>query len=276
MQVRLDVVKVSQDTKLVGVVGDKAAPGVRRDVPASMLERMTLIFDTFDRRAARLNIEQVATRTGLPRSTVHRILDQLVTLQWLDHGKHGYSLGRRALGLGGHGGMRDEIRRAAASHLHELQRRTGMVVNLSVLDESAELVLDRLGGRPGAAPPFRVGGRSPAHTTTGGRAMLAWLGPEHVDALVRDAPLHEFSRDQTISGLHLELNRIRRNRGLAIDRAGVMSRNLTGVAMAVRGPAGPVAAICLRPEPRSAPLEHVTPLLIETLRRITADLFHRR
>lgn len=54
----------------------------KKDLPPSMVERMTLILDAFDGRAARLTLEEVACRTQLPRSTVHRILDQLVKLDW--------------------------------------------------------------------------------------------------------------------------------------------------------------------------------------------------
>ncbi|MEO9221767.1 MAG: helix-turn-helix domain-containing protein, partial [Mycobacteriaceae bacterium] len=50
-------------------------PPVRRELPPSMVERMTLILDSFDRRSARLNLEDVASRTQLPRSTAHRILE---------------------------------------------------------------------------------------------------------------------------------------------------------------------------------------------------------
>ena len=82
----------------------------KKDLPPSMVERMTLILDAFDGRAARLTLEEVACRTQLPRSTVHRILDQLVKLDWVDHASFGYCLGRRALGLGGGDGGHSQIR----------------------------------------------------------------------------------------------------------------------------------------------------------------------
>ena len=54
-----------------------------RGLPPSMVERMTLILDSFDGRRDRLTLEDVARRTELPRSTTHRIVDQLVRLRWL-------------------------------------------------------------------------------------------------------------------------------------------------------------------------------------------------
>ncbi|MDG3012869.1 helix-turn-helix domain-containing protein [Rhodococcus sp. D2-41] len=239
-----------------------------------MAERMTLILDAFDRRSTRLNLQEVAGLTRLPRSTAHRILEQLVNLHWLDHTALGYTLGRRALGLGGDGGLQSEIRRAAAQHLHELQLRTGMAVHLAVPEGSEEVYLDKIGDRFAAAMASRVGGRQPIHFTTGGRAMLAMLQPEHADALVRDnLASPESARGWTLDGLHRELGHIRKHRGLSIDRTGVLSKNFTSAAMAVRGPEGPVAAISVCPQSRQAPLERVAPLIAETVRRTTADLF---
>lgn len=91
-----------------------ATTAPRRDVPPSMVERMTLILDAFEGRSSRLTLEEVACRTRLPRSTVHRILDQLVKLNWVDHASFGYCLGRRALGLGGGDGGHGEVRASAA------------------------------------------------------------------------------------------------------------------------------------------------------------------
>src|SRR5699024_5813688 len=64
-----------------------------RGLPPSMVERMTLILDSFDGRRDRLTLEDVARRTELPRSTTHRIVDQLVRLRWLPRTAAGYALG---------------------------------------------------------------------------------------------------------------------------------------------------------------------------------------
>ncbi|MER7683345.1 IclR family transcriptional regulator C-terminal domain-containing protein [Streptomyces sp. NPDC096934] len=58
-----------------------------------------------------------------------------------------------------------------------------MVVHLTVLDGPDVVDLDKVGGRFAAAIPSRVGGHAPAHCTAGGKAILAWIAPERVDAL---------------------------------------------------------------------------------------------
>ncbi|MDX6219490.1 MAG: hypothetical protein QOJ48_1171, partial [Frankiales bacterium] len=62
------------------------------EAPVSMVERMTLVLDAFDASTPRLTLAELTERTGLPRSTTHRILEQLVELRWLEHSGQSYGL----------------------------------------------------------------------------------------------------------------------------------------------------------------------------------------
>jgi DNA-binding IclR family transcriptional regulator len=250
----------------------RIAPAVERpELPPSMVERMTLILDAFEGRSTRLTLEDVARRTHLPRSTAHRILDQLVRLSWLEHTAFGYRLGQRALGLGGRDGGFEEIRVAAAPLLHELQIKTGMVVHLAVLEGANVYYLDKVGGRFAGAVPSRVGGRAPAHCTALGKAMLAWLEPEQVDVQVGRAIGRQTSRTiGDLGTLHQELNRIRQRRGLAFER-GECFAGIACVAAAIRGPEGPLASISLVGDPRTQ-LEKVAPLVVDSARQVSLTL----
>ncbi len=245
-----------------------------KPLPPSMVERMTLILDAFERRSSRLNLEEVAQRTRLPRSTAHRILDQLVKLDWLDHGSLGYGLGRRALGFGDSGNNHAELRSVANPYLHELHMRTGMVVHLSAIDGPDEVFLDKIGGRFAGRLASRVGGRSGAHWNTGGRAMLAALSPEDVDDLVGEhVRAHRGDGGWTMAELHQELNRVRQKYGLSIDRSGRRSMGLISLGAAIVGPEGPEAAVCLCPPSNTVPLERYAPLLLAAVREITRELY---
>ncbi|MBK8731178.1 MAG: IclR family transcriptional regulator [Tetrasphaera sp.] len=237
-----------------------------------MVERMTLILDEFVGPSARLTLEDVARRTHLPRSTAHRILDQLVRLQWLDHTSFGYSLGARSLGLGGRDNGHCEVRSAAAPHLHDLLMRTGLTVHLAVLDGAEVYILDKIGGRDAAQVPTRVGGRLPAASTALGRSMLAWLAPEDVDDLLAHVPAtQELGAHSRPEHFHAELNRIRMRQGVAQDRTGSLE-GMRSIAATIRGPEGPAAAIALV-GPAEAPLERVGPLVLDAARKISQELF---
>lgn len=248
------------------------APTVERTtLPPSMVERMTLIIERFTNREARLTLEEIARSTGLPRSTAHRILEQLVRLEWVEHSPYGYGLGRRSLVLGGRGGD-DDLRAAASTHLHDLLLCTGAVVHLAVLDGDRVRYLDKLGGRFATSVPSRVGATAPAHCTALGKAMLAWLEPEEVEELVGQRPAARTSATiDDVSVLHQELGRIRARGGLALERGEYVS-DIACVAAAVRGPHGAVGALSVVAAPGTM-LERVGPVVVDTARRIAADLF---
>ncbi|WP_280301040.1 IclR family transcriptional regulator [Nocardia abscessus] len=222
--------------------GSAARPG---QPPVSMIERMTLILEAFDGATPSLTLVELAERTGLPRSTVHRILDQLIRLRWLAHAPGGYRLGLRTLELGGLAAEHNEIRDAVSPLLHDLYQQTGMVGHLGVLDGHDVLYLDKVGGRCAATVPTRLGGRMPAHSTALGKALLATLEPSIVEASFRDRLPQLTARTLADRAeLHRELSRIRNRQGVAVDN----EESVTGiacVAVPIRGRGAAVAAVSL-------------------------------
>src|SRR5439155_25950257 len=57
-------------------------PGVAD--PKSVLGKTALILDAFAADSPTLTFSDLCERTGLPRSTVHRVLEQLVDYRWLE------------------------------------------------------------------------------------------------------------------------------------------------------------------------------------------------
>ncbi|WP_435828957.1 IclR family transcriptional regulator [Nocardia beijingensis] len=213
--------------------------------PVSMIERMTLILEAFDGATPTLTLVELSERTGLPRSTVHRILDQLVRLRWLAHAPGGYRLGLRTLELGGLAADHNEIRDAVSPLLHDVCQQTGMVGHLGVLDGREVLYLDKIGGRIAASVPTRLGGRMPAHSTALGKALLATLDPSIVEASFRDRLPQLTARTLTDRAeLHRELGRIRNRQGVAVDNEESVS-GITCVAVPIRGRGAAVAAVSL-------------------------------
>lgn len=244
-------------------------------LPASMVERVTLILDLFDSPYERLALDDIVRATGLPRSTAHRILEQLISLDWLSHTRFGYGLGRRATRLVGVGSDHTPLRAAAAPLLHALALRSGLVVHLAVLEHDEVLYLDKVGGRGASTIASRVGGRAPAHCTALGKAMLAWLDPEHIDATMRGPLPRRTDRSiDSLEVLHGQLAVVRRRNGVAFER-GECVAGVDCVAVAVRDESGPVGALSLVASD-GAPLERFAPLLIDAARRVTADLFGLR
>jgi len=145
------------------------------EAPSSMVDRVVLILSIFERSSAEaLTAGQISVRSGIPRSSVHRILQQLVSARWLQRHEDGYALGLRMFEIGSLVAHRSRITCAARPFIHELAERTGQVVHLAVLDQQDVVYLDKVGGAFADTLPSRIGGRLPAHCTAVGKALLAY------------------------------------------------------------------------------------------------------
>src|SRR5690349_19250837 len=91
--------------------------------PAGMIDRVVDILGAFE-GVGSLTLAQVVTRTGIPRSSAHRILEHLVKVRWLRREENTYELGLRMLELGTLAAHHNALRSAAMPHLHNLQNRT--------------------------------------------------------------------------------------------------------------------------------------------------------
>ncbi len=185
--------------------------------PSAVIDRVSLVLDAFD-GPGRLTLAQIVRRTGLPRSSAHRMLERLVQLRWLRRSGRDYELGMRLVELGSLAVHQDRVHRAAVPVLHELHRATGLVVHLAVLDTADVVYLEKVGDRMTSAIPTRVGGRHPAHCTAVGKAILAAsaddvLTPFQTDLLPRKTKYSISTTGQ----LRAELNKVRAH-GAAFDR----------------------------------------------------------
>lgn len=183
---------------------------VESTTPTAVIDRISLVLDAFD-GPGRLTLAQIVRRTGLPRSSAHRMLERLVQLRWLRRSGRDYELGMRLVELGSLAVHQDRLVRAAGPLLGELHRATGLVVHLAVLDGPDVVYLDKIGDQ---RVPTRVGARQPAHCTAVGKAILAYRDDDaEVDLRVRKTKYSISSSAQ----LAVELAKVRTH-GVAFER----------------------------------------------------------
>lgn len=140
--------------------------------PNQIMDRISLVLDAFE-GPGRLTLAQTTMRTGLPRSTTHRLLERLVGLRWLTRDGNTYELGTRLMELGSLAVQQNRLYNAALPVLHELHRVTGHLVHLGILEGDDVVYLEKVGSRGAPATISRVGGRHPALQSPLGRALLA-------------------------------------------------------------------------------------------------------
>jgi DNA-binding IclR family transcriptional regulator len=211
-----------------------AVETVEPATPSAVIDRVSLVLDSFE-GPGRLTLAQIVRRTGLPRSSAHRMLERLVQLRWLRRSGRDYELGMRLVELGSLAVHQDRLVRAASPLLGELHRATGLVVHLAVLDGPDVVYLEKIGDRMVSAIPTRVGGRQPAHCTAVGKAIVA--EDAAVDLQARKTRYSISSSCQ----LAVELTKVRAH-GIAFER----EESLLGfgcVAAPIGSPGEAVAAV---------------------------------
>lgn len=207
--------------------------------PPAGIDRADLILNAFD-GTAQLTLAQIARRTGVPRSSVHRMLERLVQLGWLIRTGHEYRLGLRLFELGTLAVEQDRLHRAALPHMRELRQITGHTVHLAVLDGSDVVYLNKLEGVFDAEIDTRPGARRPAAVTSVGKVLVAYRRPGACDP----APLVTRPGQPDDIRVRREFAAIRLH-GVAFDREETLPRiGCVGAPVGLKGDVVAAVSIC--------------------------------
>ena len=197
------------------------------------IDRAVELLDAIAGSAEPETAPALADRCGLNRSTAWRILATLEHhgLVGRDPDGNRYGIGFAVLKLAAAAGH-EPLVRLAHPLLRRLADATGETVNLAVARRLELVYADQVQARHVLAPNW-LGHRVPLHATSTGKAFLAALPADELDALLR-APLERFT-DTTITGrraLRTELEAVR-ERGYAISH-GELEPALWGVSEVAR------------------------------------------
>lgn len=145
-----------------------------------------------------LTLVDLVERTGLPKTTLHRVCWKLAKLGMLEHSDAGFEVGTKLFALGGMNPWLRRLRVAAMPLMHTLVQRTGMATNLAVLAEDRALIVEEVYGKQ--TPPMRrmVGGGLPLTATAVGKALLAGLPQAEQDARLDVTVLRPYTRSTVV------------------------------------------------------------------------------
>lgn len=207
----------------------------------SVLGRAMCLLEAFRPDDEVVSLSELARRTGVPKTTVHRLLQELGHFRVVEHQADGYRLGMRLFELGQRSPRARDLRSAALPFLGDLRDATHETVHLAVLDGAQVVYLEKLGGHHGPALPSRIGGRLPAHCTAVGKALLAFTPRSVVASLLKRDMERMTARSAVMPGLFLrELDRVRQE-GVAYEHE-ESTKGVSCVACPVIGPDGAAVA----------------------------------
>lgn len=181
-----------------------------------MLGRTLVVLDAFAQGERAVSLAELSRRTGLPKSTLHRLAGEMVEHRLLERTGGGYGLGGRLFEIGERVPAYRTLADAAQPVMHDLREATHHRIHLAVLD-GTEVVYIAIIGPAMRELRSRVGGRLPAHATGVGKVMLAYSGRRAVQARVEAGLPPLTPRTITTPGmLDRELRKIR-TVGMALD-----------------------------------------------------------
>lgn len=138
----------------------------------SILSKAFDLLRAFNPHERVMTLSELSRASGLPKSTVHRLLARLVELGAVEHHRSGYKIGLGLLQLGAStpaGYMRD----LAMPYLTKLHQWSGHTVCMAVLRQYDVVYLEKLAVNDSPSSIATVGARLPAHCTAIGKALLA-------------------------------------------------------------------------------------------------------
>jgi IclR family transcriptional regulator, acetate operon repressor len=191
-----------------------------REGGVQSVDRALSIIETLAEDDEGYRLSDLAIRTGLSTSTVHRLLATLESRRFVqfDRGKSKWHVGARCFTVGATFARRRNFSAQAVPYLRKLRDLTRETANLAVVDDEFIVVLTRMESREIMRSLTKVGGRVAMVASGVGKAVLATYSDEDVGAIIRHHGMPRLT-EKTItrpSELFRELERVRRQ-GYAID-----------------------------------------------------------
>ena len=217
-----------------------------RDAGVQSVDRALSIIETLAEDDEGYRLTDLAVRTGLSPSTVHRLLTALEKRRLVQFGRTDskWHVGARSFTVGATFARRRNFSAQAVPYLRKLRDLTRETANLAVVDDEFIVVLTRMESREIMRSLTKVGGRVAMVASGVGKAVLATYSDEDVSAIIRHHGMPRLTEKSIVrpGELFKELAKVRRQ-GFAIDDEEA-SMGLRCVASVVYNDCGePLAAI---------------------------------
>ena len=237
------------------------------------LARGLAVIEAFGADRPELTLSEVAEATGLSRAAARRFLLTLVELGFARQSDGRFALTPRVLRLGTAYLSGLGLPEIAQPHLERLSATVGESTSAAVLDGTDIVYVARVATRQIMTVGITVGTRFPAFATSMGRALLADLEPDQLDAFFLAADLTA-PTERTIADekqLRKLLARVRQQGYAYNDQE--LAPGLRAVATPIRDRTGrPVAAINISSTTAHDPVREFVEPLKEAAAAICADL----
>ncbi|MDQ0618282.1 IclR family transcriptional regulator [Arthrobacter globiformis] len=159
----------------------------------SVVSKTVAILGAFSGERTELGLTELSHATGMPTSTVHRLVQELVQCGALERTATGrYVVGLKLWGIASRTPYSYALSDAAMPYLQQLLETTRGHAHLAALHGQSALVLEKLSWAESEQTISRIGSNLPLHATATGQVLLAYA-PRALQEEVLAGPLPAFT-----------------------------------------------------------------------------------
>jgi IclR family KDG regulon transcriptional repressor len=192
---------------------------MKKQPPVKAIEKALSILDCFSQADFELDLSQIAQMTGLPKTTVFRILTTLEKGRLVSQNQESkkYKLGLRLFELGSVVLRKMELREVALPLMEKLSEESGETIHLGVLEQNEVMSIEKADSSFSLRSNILIGKRAPAYCTAVGKALLAFQPEQRIELFLQTAR-KKFTANTIIEvdKLREELEKVRQQ-GFAVD-----------------------------------------------------------
>src|SRR3984893_779404 len=245
-----------------------------RDGGVQSVDRALLIIETLAEDDEGYRLTDLAVRTGLSSSTVHRLLATLEKRRFVqfDRDESMWHIGAQSFAVGSTFLRRRNFVTQALPYLRKLRDQTRETANLAVIDDGGMVVLTRVESREIMRSVTKVGGRVPMVASGLGKALLATYSEQDVFEIIqRDGMPRLTSKSIVRAGeLCKSLHDIRRQ-GYSVDDEEALIGLRCVSAVVYDDCSEPLAAISVSGKASRVPNDRL-PILGKLVQKAAAEL----
>jgi len=241
----------------------------------SAIDRAVKLLEATAQTPAGLGVREAGALVGIPKTTAHRLLEDLWRNGLLakDAESGRYQIGAGVLQLATAYLSRLDIRQRALPHMRRLRDMTNETVGLTVRIGDERMYVEQVESRHALIRRGEIGRPYPLYCGAPGRVLLAAMDDEEITAYLNRVSLERFTDNTPVIGSVIRslVSEIRRV-GFAAASAELIPDIATAAVSIANHTGASVAALSISgPTSRFEPLNAV-PHLVETASSISAEL----
>ncbi|ADO83923.1 IclR family transcriptional regulator [Ilyobacter polytropus] len=184
------------------------------------VERTVKILELLSKEKNGLTVKEITAKMKIPKTSAYDILETMAHLEVLEKNTgelNLYKIGLKSFQIGNSYSRNKEIFKIIDKPMQELAEKTGKTVFYAVENDGEIVYISKHESEKAIITTAGIGSTNPMYCTSLGKAILAFLSPEKIEALIAMQPFEKKTKySLSKQDLIKELKEIK-NRGYAID-----------------------------------------------------------